>query len=139
MGKAWLYRKKITVNRARESDQDLIDFPLLIVVKAVALRSVVHGGHVDHENGADLYFADPGGTRLDHALEHYDPATGVLGGKTPTRRIRVRTHPTAKCSVTIPPIRTHPLSSNTRSVDTTGAWALLCQDRLSPSTPPTVC
>jgi len=76
---AWTYRKKITIDHTKVSNQDLTDFPVLIALQDAALKAVAHGGHVAHDRGEDLFFvASDGTTRLDHEVKAYDPTTGAL-------------------------------------------------------------
>lgn len=56
----------------------LKDFPLFTYEQSDWLKSVSHGGKVEHEQGFDIRFELVDGTQLDHDLESYDPSTGTL-------------------------------------------------------------
>ena len=76
---AWTYRRKIILDHTKVSNQDLTDFPVLIVLQDAALKAAAHGGHVVDDRGEDLFLvASDGETRLDDEVETYDPATGAL-------------------------------------------------------------
>ncbi len=72
------YRKKITVDHTKVSNQNLTDFPLLIALRDAALKSTSRGGHVAREKGDDIHFTSSDGAPLDHEIESYDPSTGSL-------------------------------------------------------------
>ncbi len=78
VGTSETYRRKITVDHTKVSNEDLSDFPLLIVFEDSALKSVAHGGHVAGEEGEDIHFVGADGNRLDYEVERYDAAAGSL-------------------------------------------------------------
>lgn len=76
MGTSETYCKKIVVDHTKVSNEDLIDFPLRIVLEDSALRGVAYGGA--WQEGGDIYFVGADGSRLDGEIERYDAATGAL-------------------------------------------------------------
>lgn len=74
------FRKKITVDASQVAKgQTLKDFPAMIVLKDIDLKSASHGGKVLSEQGADIRFTkDDGVTLLDYEIETYNPETGEL-------------------------------------------------------------
>ncbi|HEU4913899.1 MAG TPA: DUF2341 domain-containing protein [Candidatus Saccharimonadales bacterium] len=76
---AWPYQKKITVDETKiPGSQTLQDYPLLVSRTDPELRAAANGGRVAKTNGGDIRFTLPNGTKLDHEIEKYDPATGQL-------------------------------------------------------------
>src|SRR5262249_12537172 len=75
---AWTNRRKITINRAKISGgADLTDFPMLVSITDVELKSVGNGGKVGRSDGTDILFtAGDGTTKLNHELESYSPSAG---------------------------------------------------------------
>ena len=73
------YSMDVILDAASGSD-DLTDFPALISFTDPLLRSVANGGHVSNANGYDIIFTDQNGSKLDHELESYNPATGEYIG-----------------------------------------------------------
>lgn len=71
-GANWQYRKKITIDNT-EVPGTLTDFPVLISLTDTDLRD-------DAQNDADdiLFTSSDGTTKLDHEIEDFDGATGVL-------------------------------------------------------------
>ena len=69
------YSMPITLDAASGSS-DLIDFPVLISITDLNLRTDANGGNVLNANGYDIIFTDINGSRLDHDLESFDGATG---------------------------------------------------------------
>jgi hypothetical protein len=76
------YRRRLVVVPPAAADaaatvvQDVV---LLVRETQLWLRSAANGGQVESEQGFDLRFeAEADGTKLDHELERYDPATGEL-------------------------------------------------------------
>ncbi|TFH38707.1 MAG: DUF2341 domain-containing protein, partial [Bacteroidia bacterium] len=65
---------------ASSGPDDLTDFPALISFTYPLLRSEANGVHVSNSNGYDIEFTDQNGSKLDHELEFYDPATGQYVG-----------------------------------------------------------
>jgi len=68
---SWAYRKKITI----ESDQvggDLTNFPVLVSITDANLSSNAQS------DGDDIVFTNATGTKLNHEIENYTSATGVL-------------------------------------------------------------
>ena len=76
------YRRQITISDATTPSSctsDLSDFPVLVKVTDVSLRSAANGGHVESPNGYDIIFrALDGTTQLDHEIEKYVATTGEL-------------------------------------------------------------
>ena len=61
----------------RNTDQR--NFPVLIRLSDPTLRSTAAGGHIAHDQGADLFFTQADGrTKLPHELVAYDPEQGQL-------------------------------------------------------------
>lgn len=72
------YRRRIVVP-AQGADQSTVnDAVILFAEEAVWLRSVENGGKVASPEGLDLRFELANGSKLDHEIEHYDPAGGKL-------------------------------------------------------------
>jgi len=75
------YRKSITIDFNQVSGgSDLPNFPVLISIAGDDdLRTTENGGHVESPSGYDITFrAADGATQLDHEIEEYDPAGGIL-------------------------------------------------------------
>lgn len=71
------YRQQFTLSGVLGGPH--IDFPVLISVVDLNLRSTGNGGHVESANGYDMVFtASDGTTPLDHEIERWDGATGEL-------------------------------------------------------------
>src|SRR5260221_2535016 len=75
---AWTNRRKITINHAKISGgADLTNFPMLVSVTDVELKTVGNGGKVGRSDGTDILFtAGDGTTKLNHELESYSPTAG---------------------------------------------------------------
>ncbi|OGZ18847.1 MAG: hypothetical protein A2175_02310 [Candidatus Nealsonbacteria bacterium RBG_13_42_11] len=73
----WVYRNKITIDPA-EVDMDLTNFAVLYSVTDADLRDTANGGYVSQSDGGDILFTNYTGTKLDHEIEKYVPATGEL-------------------------------------------------------------
>jgi hypothetical protein len=68
----WLYRKPITINSSRVTE-DLTDFPMLVNVIDSDIPSKARS------DGFDIVFTESDGrTRLDHEIENYNSSTGEL-------------------------------------------------------------
>ena len=68
---AWYNRKLITVDHT-QVDADLTDYPVLVSITDADLAA-------DAQNdGDDIVFAQPDGTKLDHEIESFDGSTGEL-------------------------------------------------------------
>ena len=69
----WSYRKKITIDHTKVSD-DLMDFPVLINITDQDLRDKAQ------EDGDDIIFMDQQGvaTQLNHEIEFFNGGTGQL-------------------------------------------------------------
>jgi hypothetical protein len=87
------YRKSIRVRANRVSGGPLTNFPMLVSVTDLDLRTTANGGHIASYNAGtndpqDLVFqalddttcggAGTAPCKLDHEIEAYDPATGLL-------------------------------------------------------------
>ena len=75
------FRKEIAIQSARVSgSSDLPNFPVLISLADLDLRTVANGGKVQNVNGFDIVFRQGGCAfaTLDHEIESYDPATGTF-------------------------------------------------------------
>ena len=79
---AWMNRKLVTIDHAKVSavnHTDLANFPLLVSLNDVDLKSMINGGKVASNNGYDLVFTDSDGTTaLAYEIEKYDPTAGIL-------------------------------------------------------------
>lgn len=76
-GHAW--ESIVLVDQAMVADTvDLVDFPLLVTLELMDLRTTNYGGHATNQNGYDILFAGENDLRLDHQIESYDPTTGAL-------------------------------------------------------------
>lgn len=72
------YRRRIVVPAQGSAQATAEEVVILITEEAAWLKSVENGGKVALANGSDLRFEDILGGKLDHDLEHYDPALGKL-------------------------------------------------------------
>ena len=73
------YRRPLTIDHTRVRNTDQRNFPVLIRLSDPTLRSTAAGGHVAHDQGADLFFTQADGrTKLPHELVAYDPEQGQL-------------------------------------------------------------
>ncbi|MGH9461100.1 MAG: LamG-like jellyroll fold domain-containing protein, partial [Vicinamibacteria bacterium] len=75
--------RTITIDHTKVGLDDnpgaLTDFPVLLDITDVDLRTVPNGGNVQSANGYDIVFLSSDGiTRLDHEIEQYDPVGGRL-------------------------------------------------------------
>ncbi len=81
-GENWLsannYRKQITfTSDAAKIPSTQTDFPVLVNLTDIHLRTVANGGHVQNANGYDIIFtSNDGSTVLSHEIERYNAATG---------------------------------------------------------------
>jgi hypothetical protein len=68
----------ITIDSSKVSGtSDLVDFPVLISLTNISLKSTANCGYVQSTNGYDIIFSDAAQTtRLDHEIEKYDSASG---------------------------------------------------------------
>ncbi len=73
------YSLDLTLDAASGSN-DLTDFPALISITNLSLRSEANGGHVSSVSGYDIIFTNNDGSKLDHQLEYFDPSTGEYTG-----------------------------------------------------------
>src|SRR5260221_838460 len=76
---AWTNRRKITINHLKVAGgADLTNFPMLVSVTDVELKTVGNGGKVGRSDGTDILFtAGDGTTKLNHELESYSPKAGA--------------------------------------------------------------
>ena len=73
------WESTITVSHTMVADtQDLTNFPLLVSVTDVQLKSEANGGYVSSEFGYDILFCNDTHNQLTHQIESYDPVTGTL-------------------------------------------------------------
>ena len=72
----YLYRKTITIPAAQVSGGPHTNFPVLISVTDLDLRTTGNGGYVENINGWDIVFSQDHSTILYHEIENYDPVTG---------------------------------------------------------------
>jgi hypothetical protein len=78
----WPYRKRILIDGDQVSGSSThSNFPVLISVTANTDNDLKHtgsGGHVGKTDGTDIFFTNDEGSKVDHEIESYDPATGEL-------------------------------------------------------------
>jgi MSHA biogenesis protein MshQ len=75
----WGYRKPVTLDATRVEGSDHADFPVMLSLVDGDLRTVANGGRVENASGFDIVVVDGADTvRLDHEMEHFDPATGEI-------------------------------------------------------------
>lgn len=75
----WGYRKKMTIDAAQVSgSSDLTNFTILISYTNADLKDTGNSGHVGQSDGGDILFTNSSGTKLDHELTRYTPATGEV-------------------------------------------------------------
>ena len=55
------YRRPLTIDHTRVRNTDQRNFPVLIRLSDPTLRSTAAGGHVAHDQGADLFFTQADG------------------------------------------------------------------------------
>lgn len=74
------HRKLITLNSSQISGAtDHLNFPVMVELTDVKLKSLANGGGVSNPSGFDIIFTESdGSTLLDHELQNYDPSTGHL-------------------------------------------------------------
>ncbi|HEX6012081.1 MAG TPA: DUF2341 domain-containing protein, partial [Geminicoccaceae bacterium] len=72
------YRRRLVVPPQTDRAEVAANFVLLIREQGNWLRPAASGGRVQSELGHDLRFELEDGTKLDHELERYQPATGSL-------------------------------------------------------------
>lgn len=79
-GGATGFYRSITVDHTKLGTTDLSDFPVLLDVTDVTLKSVSNGGHVNRTDGFDIIITttSSGSTQIPYERELYDPATGHL-------------------------------------------------------------
>lgn len=70
-------RRKIAVNPEGVVPR-LADFPLLVVMRDNALKSIRKGGHVLREDGSDVHFISSEGDALAYRIESYCAKNGAL-------------------------------------------------------------
>jgi hypothetical protein len=84
---AFAARKVVTIDSTRvPGTANHSNFPVLVSLTALNLRSTANGGLVTSSQGHDILFRDedpttcsgPAACRLDHEIESYDPVTGTL-------------------------------------------------------------
>lgn len=74
------FRKQLSIDDTQiPAGSSLKDFPVMVNVKDLDLRSASHGGKVVSEKGADIRFTKADGVSLlDYEIESYNPETGEL-------------------------------------------------------------
>lgn len=74
------YTRSLTINHTSCGSVDSTNFPIVVSLSDVTLRSVSNGGHITRVDGNDiLFYSDVGlTTLLNWELEHYDPINGIL-------------------------------------------------------------
>ncbi|HXA64503.1 MAG TPA: DUF2341 domain-containing protein, partial [Bryobacteraceae bacterium] len=77
---SWTNRKTITIDHTRVSGSStLTNFPVLVSVTDVNLKTLANGGSVGKADGTDILFtASDGSTKLSHQIETYSATTGQL-------------------------------------------------------------
>lgn len=72
------YYRTLTVDHTKIGSSDPTDFPVLVDITDVTLKSVSNGGHVTRTDGFDIFFTttSSGSTQIPFERELYDPATG---------------------------------------------------------------
>ena len=71
------YRRKIYIDHSRVSNIDQHDFPILVQLTDVHLRSTAFQGHISSPSGMDIFFATiDESTQLAHELCLYDATLG---------------------------------------------------------------
>lgn len=76
----YLYGKSLTISSGVVTGtNNLVDFPILLHITDLDLRSTINGGDVYNINGYDIIFtASECTSNLNHQVEKYDPVTGEL-------------------------------------------------------------
>ncbi len=76
----YLFRKQITIDHTKVSGgADLSNFPVLISMTDVNLKTAANGGHVQNSSGFDIIFvASDDVTQLNHEIENYVATTGEI-------------------------------------------------------------
>ncbi|MEN6537886.1 MAG: SpvB/TcaC N-terminal domain-containing protein [Bryobacteraceae bacterium] len=79
-GGTWTNRKLIIIDHTKvfADNLELTDFPMLFKKTDPDLRSTSNGGFVGKADGSDILFTYNDGTKIDHEITSYDPATGSL-------------------------------------------------------------
>ena len=74
------FRKAITIDNTKVGgSSSLTNFPILVSLTDLDLRTTANGGKVESVNGFDIVFKQGcTTTNLDHEIEQYDPVTGTL-------------------------------------------------------------
>jgi hypothetical protein len=74
------YQRAITIDHTKVPNTDQQDFPALVSGTYPFLAIVAHGGEVQNANGWDIIFTSDmvGQNKLDHEIDTYNPATGVV-------------------------------------------------------------
>lgn len=117
------YSMDITLDAASGSD-DLTDFPALISFTDLQLRSLANGGHVSNSNGYDIIFTDQNGSKLDHELESYNPATGEFIGWVRIPRLSNSSTTTIKMLYGDPSVTADPSVETVWPTNFKGVWHL---------------
>ncbi len=73
------YRKQIVLDEALiTGSTSLTNFPVLISMTDLSLRTTSNEGHVYNSNGYDIVFTDINDNKLDHEIEKYTASTGEI-------------------------------------------------------------
>src|SRR6266571_3245031 len=76
----YLYKKQITIDHTKVSGgSDLSNFPLLVSITDVSLKTAENGGRVQSVSGFDIIFTNSTETiKLDHEVQSYTASTGKI-------------------------------------------------------------
>jgi hypothetical protein len=79
---AFTYSRSITIDHTKCGSSDSSNFPVLVSLSDVTLKTVGNSGHVQNSNGYDIYFYSDSGmtTRLAVERESYDGSAGTYVG-----------------------------------------------------------
>ena len=72
------YRRRLVVPPSPVAAETLTNFVLFVDEAGSWLKDAAHGGKVASAQGYDLRFAAEDGSVLDHEIDRYDPAAGLL-------------------------------------------------------------
>ncbi len=73
----YCYRKSITIDNTKVSGStNLTDFPLLLSITDIDLRSVTYNGNVESSTGNDIHITDASHTELEVEVESYTESNG---------------------------------------------------------------
>ena len=73
------FRRTITIDHTKVLNEDLSNFPVLIVITDPALKSTYEKGHVSQNGGTDIHFTLPDGkTELPYEIISFNAYSGKL-------------------------------------------------------------